>query len=425
MTSKAVVRGGYGISYNGLEGVGYGPALGATYPFAFTSAFSNNSNQLPVIFPNGQHATIENGFANINLSPAAVDGGGVTLRGIDTNLKTAYVQSMNFTVQYQFTASTAFQIAYVGTLGRHIEANAGRANVVHQLLVPSANSAPFREYPDLAPGGSIQSDWGSMSYHGLQTNLEHQFSHGLSFLTNFTWSRCRSDAVDQLNSTAITYRAPGLGPQIDYGPCDSDIRYVFHYSGSYDLPLGKGKQFLSTSNTLVNQIVSGWRIHAILTLQTGQPFTIPCDITTASGMSCVALFVQGQDPIGGKHNVDQWMNPAAFTNPPVVAVNGQTDLTPLGGARGQVYGPGFHRLDFSLFKEFRPTERTRLEFRAEFFNLTNHPNFSTPQGPTGGSAVISAPGALDFKSANFGKITATRDAPNDPRQIQFGLKFYW
>jgi hypothetical protein len=264
-----------------------------------------------------------------------------------------------------------------------------------------------------------------MSYHGLQTNLEHQFSHGLSFLTNFTWSRCRSDAVDQLNSTAITYRAPGLGPQIDYGPCDSDIRYVFHYSGSYDLPLGKGKQFLSTSNTLVNQIVSGWRIHAILTLQTGQPFTIPCDITTASGMSCVALFVQGQDPIGGKHNVDQWMNPAAFTNPPVVAVNGQTDLTPLGGARGQVYGPGFHRLDFSLFKEFRPTERTRLEFRAEFFNLTNHPNFSTPQGPTGGSAVISAPGALDFKSANFGKITATRDAPNDPRQIQFGLKFYW
>jgi hypothetical protein len=425
MTSKAVVRGGYGISYNGLEGVGYGPALGATYPFAFTSAFSNNSNQLPVIFPNGQHATIENGFTNINLSPAVVDGGGVTLRGIDTTLKTAYVQSMNFTVQYQFTASTAFQIGYVGTLGRHIEANAGRANVVHQLLVPSANSAPFRQYPDLAPGGSIQSDWGSMSYHGLQTNLEHQFSHGLSFLTNFTWSRCRSDAVDQLNSTAITYRAPGLGPQIDYGPCDSDIRYVFHYSGSYDLPLGKGKQFLSTSNNVVNQIVSGWRINAILTLQTGQPFTIPCDITTASGMSCVALFVQGQDPIGGKHNVDQWMNPAAFTNPPVVAVNGQTDLTPLGGARGQVYGPGFHRLDFSLFKEFRPTERTRLEFRAEFFNLTNHPNFSTPQGPTGGSAVISAPGALDFKSANFGKITATRDAPNDPRQIQFGLKFYW
>ena len=86
---------------------------------------------------------------------------------------------------------------------------------------------------------------------------------------------------------------------------------------------------------------------------------------------------------------------------------------------------GFHRFDFSVFKEFRTSEKTRLEFRSEFFNLTNHPNFSTPQGPTGGSAVVSAPGALDFKNANFGRITATRDTPNDPRQIQFGLKFYW
>jgi hypothetical protein len=119
------------------------------------------------------------------------------------------------------------------------------------------------------------------------------------------------------------------------------------------------------------------------------------------------------------------MNPAAFANPPVVTLNGQTDLAPLGGARSQVIGPGFHRLDFSVFKEFRISEKTRAEFRTEFFNLTNHPNFSTPQGPTGGSAVVSAPGALDFKNANFGRITATRDAPNDPRQIQFGLKIYW
>jgi hypothetical protein len=85
----------------------------------------------------------------------------------------------------------------------------------------------------------------------------------------------------------------------------------------------------------------------------------------------------------------------------------------------------FHRLDFSLFKEFQTTENTHLEFRAEFFNITNTPQFSTPLGPTGGSAVVSAPGALDFKSVNFGKIAATRDTPNDPRIIQFALKFYW
>lgn len=425
VTGRLVLRGGYAISYNGLEGVGYGPALGATYPFAFTSSFSNNSNQSPIVFTNGQNATLENAYANINLVSSVVDGSGVTLRGIEKNLKTAYVQSANLTLQYQVSTSTSFQVAYVGTFGRHIEANAGSANVVHELLVPSANSAPFREYPDLAPGGSIQSNWGNLSYNGLQTTLEHQFSHGFSTLINYTWSKCRTDAADQLNGTAIGYRAPGLGPQIDYGPCDSDIRQVFHASGGYELPFGAGKRFLSASHGLFKQVAGGWRINGILTLQDGQPFTIPCDITTASGMSCVALFVPGQDPIGGKHNVNQWMNPAAFANPPVVAVNGQTDLGPLGGTRGQVVGPGFHRLDFSAFKEFPITEKTRLEFRAEFFNFTNHPNFSTPQGPTGGSAVVSAPGALDFKSVNFGRITATRDTPNDPRQIQFGLKFYW
>lgn len=426
-TDKLVVRGGYAISYNGLEGVGYGPALGATYPFAFTLSYTNASNQAPILFANGQNATLENAYANTTLVSSNVAGAGVSLHGIEKNLKTAYVQSTNLTVQYQVTPATSFQVAYVGTFGRHIEANGGQANPITELLVPSASTAAFREYPDFAPagGGGVQMSWGSMYYNGLQTNLEHQFSNGVNFLTNYTWSKCRTDAGDQLNGTAIGYRAPGLGPTIDYGPCDSDVRQVFHLSGGYDLPFGKGKRFLTDSRGVVNQLVSGWHTNGILTLEDGQPFTIGCDITTDSGMSCVALMVPGQSVIGGPHNVNEWMNPLAFANPPVVTANGQTDLGPLGGTRGQVVGPGFHRMDFSLFKEFQTSEKTHLEFRAEFFNLTNHPNFSTPLGPTGGSAVVSAPGALDWKNANWGRISATRDTPNDPRQIQFGLKYYW
>ena len=293
--------------------------------------------------------------------------------------------------------------------------------------MPSASTTFFfREYPDFAPGGAggVQESWGSMYYNGLQTNLERQFSNGLNLLTNYTWSKCRTDSSDQLNATAIGYRAAGLGPTIDYGPCDSDIRQVFHFSGGYDLPFGKGKRFLTDSRGAVNQIVGGWHTNGILTLEDGQPFTIGCDITTDSGMSCVALMVPGQSVIGGQHNVNQWMNPAAFANPPVVATNGQTNLR-ASRVRLRWSDPDFHRLDFSLFKEFQTTEKTHLEFRAEFFNLTNHPNFSTPLGPTGGSAVVSAPGALDWKNANWGKISATRDTPNDPRQIQFGLKYYW
>ncbi len=425
LTNNLVVRGGYGISYNGLEGVGYGGALGATYPFAYTLSYSNNSNQSPIVFPNGQNATLENSYSNITLVSSNVAGAGVTVNGTETNPKTPYVQSTNLTIQYQLTPNTSVQAAYVGSFGRHLTANVGDANVVHELLVPSANQAPYRQFPDMAPGGTIHTNWGDLSYNALQLNAERRFSQGLTFLVNYTWSKCMTDSSDFLNATAISYRAPGLGPQIDYGLCDSDIRQVFHASGGYDLPFGNGKRFLSKSSGLVNHIVSGWQLNALTTLEDGQPFTIPCDITTAAGMSCVALMVPGQNPIGGLHNVNQWMNPKAFINPGVVQTNGQTNLAPLGGERSQVAGPGFHRLDASVFREFRTTEKTRLQFRAEFFNVTNHPNFSTPQGPTGGSAVVSAPGALDFNNANFGRITATRDAPNDPRQIQFGLKFYW
>ena len=95
-------------------------------------------------------------------------------------------------------------------------------------------------------------------------------------------------------------------------------------------------------------------------------------------------------------------------------------LDALGGGPTQATGPGFSRLDFSLFKDFKLTERFRLQFRSEFFNILNHPNFNAPG--TGAGAI---PGSLDFKSPNFGLIGSTRDAPNDPRQIQFALKLYY
>ena len=95
----------------------------------------------------------------------------------------------------------------------------------------------------------------------------------------------------------------------------------------------------------------------------------------------------------------------------------------LGGSPGQVVGPGFHRLDFSTFKEFPFKERFRLQFRAEMFNILNHPNFNAPG--FGGNGVVAISGATNFTSSNFGKIGSTRDAPYDPRQIQFALKLYY
>ena len=118
------------------------------------------------------------------------------------------------------------------------------------------------------------------------------------------------------------------------------------------------------------------------------------------------------------------MNPAAFASPPVATTIGQTDYSPLGGRPAQFRGPGFHRMDFSLFKQFPLTDRFRMEFRAEFFNLTNHPNFSNPGFSING--VPAAPGSLNYNNpTQFGTINSTRDGQNDQREIQFALKLYF
>jgi len=206
--------------------------------------------------------------------------------------------------------------------------------------------------------------------------------------------------------------------------CDFDVQKVVHFSGGYQLPFGRGRAYLAKGNKLVDTFVGGWNTNWILTLQDGQPGTVPCAITTTSGFGCFALKVPGQNPYAGPHNVNQWLNPAAFASPPVATTIGQSDYSPLGGGPSQFRGPGFHRLDFSLFKEFQLSERFRLEFRSEFFNLTNHPNFSNPG--FSGNGVVAAPGSLNYlDTTNFGKITSTRDGQNDQREIQFALKLYY
>jgi hypothetical protein len=95
----------------------------------------------------------------------------------------------------------------------------------------------------------------------------------------------------------------------------------------------------------------------------------------------------------------------------------------LGGNRATTYGPGFHRLDFSAFKGFQVNDRISMQFRAEFFNILNHPNFNAPN--FGGNGVQAIGNSGNFTSSTFGEIGSTRDAPYDPRQIQFALKLYY
>src|SRR5262249_2660025 len=158
-------------------------------------------------------------------------------------------------------------------------------------------------------------------------------------------------------------------------------------------------------NGIAETILGGWSANWAWYYYSGQPQGIGCAIGTNEGGSCAAAPVDGVDPYLNKQDASGFLvmyNPAAFTNPPKATTIGQTDLSPLGGDRAPVTGPPQRQIDFSIFKNFRLTERFRLEFRAEAFNLTNSVSFAFPNN--------------NFSAANFGRLDTQR---NNPRQMQY------
>ncbi|MGA8043685.1 MAG: carboxypeptidase-like regulatory domain-containing protein [Terracidiphilus sp.] len=463
VTPKLVTRGGFGLFYNSFENQGYGPNIGENYPFVYNFNFvpqGPQSEVAPVSIGTpfagcstagpGGTATFEAGFSCINFSPTEVQASGLNLQGLQFDYKTPRTYSANLTFQYAFTRALSGQASYVYTDAQHLQAGIGNNNV--STLLPAGHTTsdtyPNNEvpFPDFGHGASYQATVGSSIYHSLQTKLEDQMSNGLTFLLTYTYSKTMSDAGDLLNGGSQGgYRAPsvpGLGPSFDWSLADFDIRNVFHFSGGYQLPVGKNQRYLASANRATDAILGGWAVNWIVTMQGGQPLNIGCPTGTTSGTSCDAVKVAGQSQKLGIHtrnvggtNYPVWLgNPAAFNQPCQLGANGPIPNSPtgcipmtgsaiLGDRPGQTSGPGFHRFDFSAFKNFQLSERFRMEFRTEVFNILNHPNFNAPG--FGGNGVVSISNATNFNNPNFGEIGSTRDAPFDPRQIQFALKLYY
>jgi hypothetical protein len=447
VTPKLVARGGFGLFYNGFENRGYSPNLGENYPFQFSFSFfrPDDSHSFTysgcpagVATPIGS-PTLETGFGCIPLDPLAVNANGLQLRGIQFDYKTPYSMGDNFTLQYQLTPTLSVQAGYVGTMARHLEVFPG-SNQVSQILPANANADLFKPFLNFGRGASYATTQGSSYYHGLQTKVEKQFAHGLNFLFAYTYSKTRSDAFDLLNGfSGNGYRAPyvpGVGIHADYGLANFDIRNVVHFSGGYELPFGKGKAFMGDASGASNAVVGGWSIIWSATFQGGQPFKLDCPSGTSAGSNCYAFLLPGQNPRTSIHKTPDgnvgMLNAAAFAQPCEIGAPGTpTGCVPLssaadilGGAQPtQIEGPGYDKVNLSLFKNFQISERIRMEFRSEFFNLFNHPSFNQPN--FGGNGVVAVPGSGNFTDSTFGEIGSTRDNPRDPREIQFALKLYF
>jgi hypothetical protein len=417
ISPKLVARVGYGIFYGGFENIGGAPDPGYNYPWSVNLGFfAPNGNILPLTYPNGQYATIENGLAAANPDPTSpnFDPHGLGLIGYDRPWKTSYVQEWNGSVQYQFSPSQSLTLAYVGNNSHHL-LNGEKRNTPNILLPPGTDVTPYMPFPDFARNSDYLTSRGAAYYQSIQITYERRLSYGLSVLADYTRSVCKNDYKNILGLSENQFnRAPtlaGFGLTRDYSYCGNDSPNILHASGIWQLPLGRGKAFGNQMSRGLDAVIGGWSAQWVLTSQDGFPFTIPCATSTSSGdFGCYAPISGSPYAKKGPHGVEPFLNAAAFVQPPAVTAIGQTDYAPLGGPWNQVHGPAYNTLDFSIFKRFRTTETTNLEFRAEFFNFLNHPNFGTGVQST------------NYNDANFGIINNTLGTG---RQTQLALKWYF
>ncbi len=428
ITSRYVLRAGFGMAYGALDSIGYGPNIGQNYPFYYTVSYGSQTDETPLRFPDpntGTLASLETGLSPI--VPNAVDPHGLGLISrYPYDQKTPYSETYNLTNQYQITQNDSVTFGYVGSMSRHLISLLGN-NQVSQLLLPNTAIPNEPGQPSFIPfpgfsGASYHATTGSSAYNSVQANYEHRFSFGLQALANYTWAHCLSDGQPQ-EGAAGGVRAlflPGFGQRQDYMNCVENVRHTVHFSGTYKVPFGAGMRWQSSH--AVNAILGNWQLNWIYSYQSGNWLSVGCPTATTTGMGCGAVL--SGDPYAaaagaGPHRLNEWLNASAFSQPtpPTAAdadANGvllnQQDFALLGGRGSNVTGPSWYNIDASIFKEFHLSEARYFQFRAEAFNVLNNPQFSSPN-----IGNFNTPGS-------FSQITSVR---NTGREMQLALKFYF
>ena len=275
------------------------------------------------------------------------------------------------------------------------------------------------QYPDFAPAIGWRGSIGMSTYNGLSVGLRRPFSHGLLVAANYTWSH----EID--NGSNGSGDGDEISPQNPLcQACDTasgawDARHVFNANAVYQLPFGHGKQFLNNGG-IAGAIAGNWELTTAALARTGFPVNVllPSSYTAPDGASGTERpdLVPGVSltPPGGK-SIAEWINPAAFAAPA-----GEFGTAP----RDLVRGPGTWQIDMGLAKHIPLTERIGMQFRAEFFNVFNHPQLGQPQ-PTFNPANTSGFGSI-ITTVNLNTSIVNPITPvgsGTPREIQFALRF--
>jgi hypothetical protein len=343
------------------------------------------TNMVVLLGSNPPFATSVNNTSNILVSnPFAVPPvGGSAIQAVDPNFKSGRLLSYNFNIQ-QEVFGTVVQAAYVGSQGRHLRVNGDYNQGINGVRpIPGFSSI------------NINESAASSNYNGLWLSADKRLARGLTFNTSYTFSKSiDTNSLGSSNPQMQDFR----NFKAERALSDFDARHRFVFSGLYQLPF-------KADGALMKRVAQGWSMAPIFTAQTGNPFSPIIPVVDTKG-SLEAFdrpnLVPGQPLYVANPSPAQWVNPFAFSR----------QATGFGNAgRNILTAPGMYDFDFSVAKNTVVTERVGLQFRAEVFNIFNHPNFTQP---------VNA-----ITSSQFGQITATRAVRGDvssSRQIQLGMK---
>ena len=397
---KTVLRGGYGLFYF-LDRGGIDNQLAQNPPFSGFAQFNFNDGVRITLGGRGPNGNGRTGsldsrnatgplplgnFTNLDLNNPS----GVTVFAqLDTNVN-SYVQQWSMQVQRQLNSETALSIGYVGTQGKKL---VSYYNLNRNFFNAPGGARPFPRLGDV----NVAESRGNSIYHSLQVQLERRLTKGWQYLMSYTWGHAIDDSRSGFSASNQPQDVRNF--RLERGSADVDSRHRFVFSSLYELPFGRGRQFGANMNRVADLFVGGWQVNGILTLQSGFPF----DLNTNGNPGQVRPDLVGS-PSVNSDTVDRYLVRGQFRE---VEKNGDgVFLRPGGAGRNFLVGPGTKNFDLSLFKSFAITERIRTEFRTEFYNLTNTPQFSQPN--------------TNVSDGNFGRILGTRLGTN--RQIQFALR---
>ncbi len=433
---KTVVKGGAGtfympLVYSGSSALAPGYVLTNSMSNTLGSTLTSLSNPFPTLQTQAVGST--NGLSQ-NI--------GTTLTVIDQTRRAPLYNSYSLVVEQELAAGFALKVGYVGGHGRNIP-NSYNINQLADsnlalgagLNTPAANKyagfgswgtgtvsnyqtlLPFPQYRAITDSATT----GRSDYNSLDVKVQKRFGKGLMILTGYTWAS-NWDNIWGAYGSGNTLNSGNNGPQTindlskEYARATNDIPNRFTLAGTYELPFGRGKHFLSGANLLVDTIVGGWKFHDIMIIQNGGPLALTQSTNNNSSygygtqrptqIAGVSACLSGQPESRlGDGSTPAYFNGTTANSIGNVAAFTTTPLFKLGNQprASNCYGPGYTNSDLSLNKDFRVTERIHAEFRAEALNAFNTPQFATPN--------------LAVDSSNFGKITGTLGFP---RLVQLG-----